>query len=112
MRKSRSSQVLAATTAAAAIAALAFTSDASAVTAPPSSGAQSSQGTETVDGGVGALVKPPQAQAAAVAPIVKASRGPRAPWDGRFGTVRPLPPAIGHPLSGPRSGTAVDVARA
>ncbi|MFL6153026.1 MAG: M36 family metallopeptidase, partial [Ornithinibacter sp.] len=112
MRKSRSSQVLAATTAAAAIAALAFTTDASAVTAPPSQGTQSSQGTETVDSRVGALVRPTQAQADAVSAIVKSSPGTRATWDGRFGTVRTLTPAIGHTLSGPRSGTAVDVARA
>jgi hypothetical protein len=61
---------------------------------------------------VGALVKPTRAQAAAVAAIVKASPGTRATWDPRFGTPRTLVPAIGKTLSGPASGTAVQVARA
>ena len=108
MRRSRTSQVLAAATAAASIVGLSLSSTATAVSAVRSP----SDAVQAVDSRVGALVKPTQAQSDAVAAIVKASPGTRATWDGRFGTVRTLTPAIGRTLSGPRSGSAVDVARA
>ena len=108
MRRSRTSHILAAATAAAVFAGLAFSTTATAVTV----GEGSSPAVETVDHRVGALVRPTQAQADAVAAIVKASPGARATWDARFGTPRTLTPAIGETLSGPRSGSAVTVAKA
>ena len=108
MRRTRTTQVLAAATAAAAIAGLSLSSNASAVTALPGSPAPS---VATSDSRVGALVRPTQAQADAVAAVVKASPGARATWDARFGTPRTLTPSLGSTLSGPRAGSAVDVAR-
>ena len=108
MRSSRTKQVLAAATAAAAIAALGLSPDASAVTSTPSSAGSA----PAVDSRVGAIVRPTQAQADAISAIVKASPGARATWDGRFGTPRTITPALGRTLSGPASGTAVDVATA
>ena len=65
----------------------------------------------TGDSRVGALVRPTVAPADAVAAVVKDSPGARATWDARFGTPRTLTPALGRTLSGPRAGSAVDVAR-
>ena len=110
MRRSRTLQVLAAATATAAIAALGLTPDASAVTSTASSASPASD--TTTDSRVGAILKPTEAQAAAVAAIVKASPGTRATWDARFGTPRTLTPALGKTLSGPATGTAVEVAKA
>ena len=97
MRTSRTKQVLAAATAAAAIAALGLSPDASAVTSTPTS-AGSADAT-AVDSRVGAITKPTQAQADAVSAIVKASPGARATWDPRFGTPRTITPALGETLS-------------
>ena len=108
MRKTRTTQVLAVATAAAAIAGLSLSSNAAAVTTT----ADAPGSTVTTDSRAGALVKPTQAQADAVAAVVKASPGARATWDARFGTPRTLTPAIGESLSGPRSGSAVEVAKA
>src|SRR5690349_15998481 len=108
MRRSRTSQVLVAATAAASIVGLSLSSTAPAVSAVQAP----SDAVHALDSRVGALVRPTQEQVDAVAAIVKASPGTRATWDGRFGTVRTLTPAIGSTLSGPRSGSAVDVARA
>jgi extracellular elastinolytic metalloproteinase len=110
MRRSRTKQVLAATTAAAAIAALGLSPDAFAVTSTATSA--SSDSDATTDSRVGAISKPTEAQAAAVAAIVKASPGTRATWDARFGTPRTLTPTLGQTLSGPASGSAVAVAKA
>ena len=116
MRNRRTTQVLAAATAAAAITALGSPNGASAVTDPlpipgvtAAGSADSSAASDTRDG---ALVSPTRSQVDAVAAIVEASPGTRATWDGRFGTPRTLTPAIGHTLSGPASGSAVEVARA
>ncbi len=109
MRKPRTTQVLAAATAAAAIAGLSFSPQASAVTALHDTAPASAV---TTDSRVGSVVKPTQAQADAVAAVVKASPGTRATWDARFGTPRTLTPAVGKTLSGPRSGSAVEVAKA
>ena len=67
-------------------------------TRPPStSAAVAPDSTVTAaDSRAGALVKPTQAQADAVAAIVKASPGTRATWDARFGTPRTLTPALGE----------------
>jgi extracellular elastinolytic metalloproteinase len=110
MRTSRTKQVLAAATAAAAFAALGLSPDASAVT-NTSTSAGAADAT-AVDSRVGAITKPTQAQAEAVSEIVKASPGVRATWDPRFGTPRTITPALGETLSGPAAGSAVDVARA
>ena len=107
MRKTRTTQVLAVATAAAVFAGLSLSSNASAVTTTKDTPASSA----TSDSRVGSIVKPTQAQAAAVAAIVKASPGTRATWDARFGTPRTLTPAIGKTLSGPQSGSAVSVAK-
>ncbi len=107
MRKPRTTQVLAVATAAAVFAGLSLSSNASAVTTTKDAPASSA----TSDSRVGSIVKPTQAQAAAVAAIVKGSPGTRATWDARFGTPRTLTPAIGKTLSGPQSGTAVSVAK-
>ena len=59
------------------------------------------------------LLSPTQAQLDAVAAVLAgAGRGARVSWDGRYGTPRTIRPAVGAALSGPRSGTAVEVARA
>src|SRR6266545_3756988 len=59
------------------------------------------------------LLSPTQAQLDAVAAVLAGSgRGARVSWDGRYGTPRTIRPAVGAALSGPRSGTAVEVARA
>ena len=109
MRRSRTTQVLAAATLAAAVTGLALTPSATAVTTVHESSAATAA---SVDSRVGALTQPTKEQVAAVAALVEASPGTRATWDGRFGTVRTLTPALGHALSGPRPGSAVDVARA
>ncbi len=80
MRKPRTTQVLAAATAAAAIAGLSFSPQASAVTAPRH---RPGLGRHTADSRIGAVVRPTQAQADAVAAIVEASPGTRATWDAR-----------------------------
>src|SRR6266508_2863279 len=60
-----------------------------------------------------ALLKPTQAQVDAVSAVLAgAGSGARVTWDGRYGTPRTIRPAVGAALSGPRSGTAVEVARA
>ena len=76
MRKTRSTQVLAVATAAAAIAGLTLSSNAAAVTTT----ADTPASTVTSDSRAGALVKPTRAQADAVAAVVKASPGARATW--------------------------------
>ena len=116
MRRTRTTQVLTAATAAAAIAGLTLSSQATAVTSAAVTAPIGTIGTTasaaTTDSRAGALVKPTQAQADAVSAIIHASPGTRATWDARFGTPRTLTPAIGSTLSGPRSGSAVDVAKA
>ena len=108
MRKPRTSQLLAMATAAATIAGLSLTTNAQAVVSTP----VSPESNQATDSRTGSFAKPTRAQVEAVAAIVKASPGTRATWDGRFGTPRTLTPALGETLSGPRSGSAVDVARA
>src|SRR5689334_5255429 len=110
MRSSRTKQVRAAATAAAALAALGFTPDAAAVASTPT--AAGSADTAAVDSRVGAITKPTRSQADAISAIIKASPGARATWDARFGTPRTITPALGRTLSGPASGSAVDVAKA
>jgi extracellular elastinolytic metalloproteinase len=115
MRRTRTTQVLAVATASAALAALSLTSNAAAVTSTVTTvttGADAATSAVATDSRIGSLVQPTRAQADAVAALVKASPGTRATWDPRFGTPRTLTPAIGRTLSGPRAGTAVDVARA
>ncbi|HSE72549.1 MAG TPA: M36 family metallopeptidase [Nocardioidaceae bacterium] len=59
------------------------------------------------------LVKPSSARLDAVRQLVDtAGQGARVTWDGRFGTPRTMYPAAGEALSAPRSGSAVEVARA
>ena len=59
------------------------------------------------------LVKPTDDQLAATRDLLSvAGKGARATWDGRFGTPRTIYPASGEALSGPRSGSAAEVARA
>ena len=105
MRTSRSAQLLAVATAT--ILGLTLSSNASAVTARDDSAGSIT----ATDSRTGSITKPTQAQADAIASIVKGSPGTRATWDARFGTPRTLTPAIGKSLSGPRSGTAVSIAR-
>ena len=60
-----------------------------------------------------ALVKPTKDQLDATRALLDASgQGARATWDSRFGTPRTIYPAAGEALSGPRAGSAVEVARA
>ncbi|HET6626519.1 MAG TPA: M36 family metallopeptidase [Nocardioidaceae bacterium] len=108
MRTSRARQVLAVATASATIAGLSFSSNAMAVT---TIGDDPTSATAT-DSRIGDLVRPTTAQADAVTRIVQASPGTRATWDPRFGTPRTLTPELGRTLSGPRSGAAVEIARA
>ncbi len=105
MRTSRSAQVLAIATAT--IVGLTLSSNASAVIGSEDAGGSAA----ATDSRTGSILKPTQAQADAVASIIKASPGTRATWDARFATPRTLTPAIGKTLSGPQSGTAVSVAR-
>ncbi len=57
------------------------------------------------------LVKPSQAQRDAVADLVRNAGTADVTWDSRFGTPRTIYPTAGEALSGPRSGSAVDVAK-
>ncbi len=58
-------------------------------------------------------MKPSQARLDAVKALVQNAGGDAAvTWDNRFGTPRTIYPGPGKALSGPRSGSAVDVARA
>src|SRR4051812_21293835 len=109
MRRTRTTQVLAVATASAAIAALTLTSNAAAVTSSPTD-ATASPG--SADSRVGAIVTPTRAQVDAVSAAIRSSPGTRATWDARFGTPRTLTPALGRTLSGPRAGTALDIAKA
>ena len=116
MRRTRTRRhvaAVAAVTVAAVAAGVASFPSATAVTGSPTgSGAGSADQAVATDSRTTAVVKPTTAQSSAVAALVKASPGTRATWDARFGTVRTLTPAFGRTLSGPRSGTAVTVARA
>ena len=85
------------------------THDASAVTSVGDPGTGS---TATSDTRIGALVQPTKAQTDAIFRIVKASPGTRATGDLRFGTPRTVTPRVGETLSGPRPGSAVDIAKA
>ena len=61
----------------------------------------------------GALVKPTQVRVDAVKALVRSAGDDTVvTWDNRFGTPRTIYPGAGQALSGPRSGSAVDVARA
>jgi extracellular elastinolytic metalloproteinase len=64
----------------------------------------------TADARTGALISPTSDQVAAVASVLTA--GSRVTWDARYGTPRTIRPDVGGALSGPRSGSAVEVARA
>ncbi len=113
MRTSRTRQVLAAATAAAALAAFTLP-NAAAVTSPtgPDKGAGELASENATDSRVGAIVKPTKAQADSVSAIVKASPGARATWDARFGTPRTITPKLGATLTGPKAGSAETIARA
>ncbi|WP_328995564.1 M36 family metallopeptidase [Kribbella sp. NBC_01245] len=59
------------------------------------------------------LVRPTSDQVAAVAAVLAdAGQGARVAWDARYGTPRTLRPGVGGALSGPRAGSAVEVAKA
>lgn len=107
MAKSHASQLLTAAAAVAVIASLSISPNASAVTSHDDGSAS----TSTSDSRIGDLVNPSKAQTESVAKIVKASPGTRATWDARFGTPRTLTPAVGKTLSGPHSGSALNVAK-
>ncbi|TDD26331.1 coagulation factor 5/8 type-like protein [Kribbella turkmenica] len=65
------------------------------------------------DSRVASLVRPTTSQVDAVAAILAgAGAGARVTWDPRYGTPRTIRPDVGEALSGPRPGSAVDVARA
>ncbi|HEX6516656.1 MAG TPA: M36 family metallopeptidase [Nocardioidaceae bacterium] len=63
------------------------------------------------DSRVGTLVEPVTSQVEAVSRIIEHSPGTRVTWDLRLGTPRTITPDLGKTLSGPRSGTAVEIAR-
>jgi hypothetical protein len=109
MRKSRTTQVLAAATAAAALAG--FTLPNAVAVTPPVRQDQTVSEAAT-DSRVGAIVKPTKAQTDAVSSIIKASPGARATWDARFGTPRTITPALGKTLTAAKAGSAVSIARA
>lgn len=61
---------------------------------------------------VDALIQPTAEQVAAVGRVLAAGgSGSRVSWDARYGTPRTIRPTVGGALSGPRSGSAVAVAR-
>ncbi len=100
-------------TAAASIAAGGLLPSASAITDQRVAGAQPG-GSGADDSRLGSpLVKPTADRLAAVRSLLEASgAGTRVTWDDRFGTPRTIYPAAGEVLSGPRDGSAVEVARA
>jgi extracellular elastinolytic metalloproteinase len=108
MRTRHTTRHLIAAGAALAVTAAILPSAAATIADPTAAG---SSGPATTDVRTG-TVAPTQAQRAAVAAILAAApKGAKATWDDRFGTPRTLLGDGGY-LTGPRSGSAVTVARA
>ncbi|GAA1560504.1 hypothetical protein GCM10009789_12230 [Kribbella sancticallisti] len=94
------------------LAGLGAASGASALTEPPGSGRPPGDSVVDARSALGNLIRPTTEQVSAVAKVLAVGgKGSRVSWDPRYGTPRTIRPDVGGALSGPRSGSAVMVAR-